>query len=58
MGNAPEIANGHPSYTTPKSAKNDEATKISLYAFVSDKDDDVDYVTINLSGVARYVAET
>ena len=54
VGYPPEIDSGQ-SYTIPNIANNDETTKISLYAFIIDEDEDLDYVMINLGNVARYV---
>lgn len=53
LGDAPEVDTGR-NYTTPNLAYNDEKTKIGLYSFIYDKDNDVDYVMVNLSNVARY----
>ncbi len=53
VGDAP-VVNAGKSYTSPNVAVNDESTKLKLYAFVSDKDEDIDYVMVNLSNVAKY----
>lgn len=54
VGDPPKVEEGR-AYITPSVAYNDEKTKITLYAFISDKDEDIDYVTINLSNVAKYI---
>lgn len=53
LGDAPEVSSGK-SYTTPNVSINDETTKLTLYAYVSDKDEDIDYVMVNLTNVALY----
>lgn len=45
-------------YTTPKIAINDGQTRITLYAFVRDDDDDLESVVVNLAGVGQVGPET
>lgn len=53
VGEAPLVNTGK-SYTSPNFALNDETTKMKIYAFISDQDEDIDYAMINLSNVAKY----
>ena len=46
------------SYITPRVAINDGKTPVTLYAFVQDADDDIEYVVANLSLIGQVGAET
>jgi len=57
LGDAPIIFEDK-GYTTPKVAINDGQTRLTLYAFVRDDDDDLESVVVNLSGVGQVGPET
>ncbi|MCK5608174.1 hypothetical protein KAR91_40205, partial [Candidatus Pacearchaeota archaeon] len=52
IGDSPIIFDDK-SYTTPKIAINDGQTRVTLYAFVRDDDNDLESVVVNLSGVGQ-----
>lgn len=52
VGDAPLVLSKK-SYTTPKMAVNDGKTRLTLYAFVRDDDQDLDSVIVNLKGIGQ-----
>lgn len=52
IGDAP-IVLGKKSYTTPKIGVNDGRTRMTLYAFVRDDDQDLESVIVNLKGIGQ-----
>ncbi len=52
IGDSP-IVFDEKSYTNPKIAINDGQTRVTLYAFVRDDDNDLESVVVNLSGVGQ-----
>jgi hypothetical protein len=56
FGDSPNIINSK-NYSTPRAAVNDGQTRVTLYAFVRDDDDDIKSVVANLSGIGQVGAE-
>ncbi len=57
IGEAPFIKQDK-GYTTPRVAINDGKTPLTLYAFIQDRDDDIESVIVNLSKVGQVGLET
>ncbi len=57
LGDAPLIFDDK-SYTSPRVAINDGQTRVTLYAFVRDDDNDLESVVVNLSSVGQVGPET